>query len=74
MYDDKLVCSHRDPTAYERACVLLFFRCYAAAKGLLNRWRGRPGRTACEGWLDAGDAIARARPRDAAWRGSNVPF
>jgi inorganic pyrophosphatase len=41
---------------------------------LLNFLRRRPGRNACEGWLDPGQAIARARPRDAAWRGPRVPF
>ena len=55
--------------------VRLFFRFYARAKGLLNRLRGCPGRTAYIGWFDPGDAIARARrlgPGE--WRGPSVPF
>ncbi len=74
MYDDKLVCSRQPLRAHERTLVLLFFHAYATAKRLLNRWRGRPGRTACEGWLSTEEAIARARPRDASWKGSSIPF
>ena len=54
--------------------VLRFFRFYARCKGVLNIWRGRPGRNACEGWCEAGAAIARARPRDATWLGPQVEF
>jgi inorganic pyrophosphatase len=74
MSDDKLICSAREVSAAERRRVLRFFRFYAACKGLLNFLRRRPGRNACEGWLEPAQAIARARPRDTAWRGSPVPF
>ena len=74
MVDDKLVCGARPPTARQRRAVLAFFHLYAKCKGLLNRWRGRGGRNACEGWRSAGDALARARPRDEAWRGPTVGF
>ncbi|MEP6656285.1 MAG: inorganic diphosphatase [Betaproteobacteria bacterium] len=74
MTDDKLVCSHRPPSLSERRNVLRFFRFYARCKGFINFWRRRPGRNACEGWCDAGDALARARPRDPSWRGSPVEF
>ena len=75
MYDDKLVCSLRHLGAGQRLLVVLFFRFYARCKGLLNFFRGRNGRNACEGWCDAEDAIARARPRTSvAWKGPSVPF
>jgi inorganic pyrophosphatase len=74
LYDDKLICSTRPIDPSERLRVLRFFRLYARCKKLLNVWRGRPGRTACEGWYDAADALARARPRDAAWQGPSVRF
>jgi inorganic pyrophosphatase len=74
MQDDKLVCSDRPVTPSERRDVLRFFHFYAKCKGLLNLWRRRPGRNACEGWCTADYAIARARPRDAAWRGPAVNF
>lgn len=74
MTDDKLICSHRPLTDAARAFVLGFFRFYAKAKGVLNFVRRRPGRNACDGWSDAASAIARARPRDASWRGPRVPF
>jgi inorganic pyrophosphatase len=54
--------------------VLRFFRFYATCKGLLNVLRRRPGRNACDGWCEADAAIARARARDASWRGPPVPF
>jgi inorganic pyrophosphatase len=54
--------------------VLRFFRIYAKCKGLLNFLRRRPGRNACEGWIDAGSAMARARPRDESWHGPDVEF
>ena len=62
MYDDKLICSHRSMRPWHRFLILLFFRFYAKCKGVLNYFRGRPGRNACEGWCDADEAIARARP------------
>ena len=74
MQDDKLVCSDRPVTASERRDVLRFFHFYAKCKGLLNFWRCRPGRNACEGWCTADHAIARARPRNAAWWGPTVGY
>lgn len=74
MADDKLVCSPWPPSDAEKQEVLRFFRFYAKCKGLLNFFRRRPGRNACDGWLDAGQALARAQPRDPGWRGPYVPF
>jgi len=74
MTDDKLVCSDRPLAPAERRNVLRFFRFYARCKGLLNVWRRRPGRNACDGWCDAGEAIARAYPRDDSWQGPRVEF
>ena len=74
MMDDKLICSDRPPSAAEHLEILRFFRFYAKCKGLLNAWRRRPGRNACEGWCEAGQALARARPRGDAWRGPLVEF
>ena len=74
MSDDKLICSEQPVSAKERRRVLRFFRFYAICKGLLNLLRRRPGRNACDGWLAPTQAIARARPRDDAWRGPPVPF
>jgi inorganic pyrophosphatase len=74
MSDDKLICSTRPLDEGERRNVLRFFRFYAKCKGLLNIWRRRPGRNACDGWIDAAEALARARPRDGAWRGPPVEF
>jgi len=74
MTDDKLVCSDMRPSASQRRRVLRFFRFYAKCKGLLNIWRRRPGRNACDGWCEADAALARARPRGATWRGPEVPF
>jgi len=74
MSDDKLICSERAPSPQERDRVLRFFRFYARCKGLLNAWRGRAGRNACDGWCDAQDAIARATPRTRDWTGPSVGF
>jgi len=74
MADDKLICSEGPVSALQRQRVLRFFRFYARCKALLNRWRRRPGRNACDGWCEAGAALARARPRDTAWRGPPVAF
>ena len=74
MQDDKLVCSDRPITASERRNVLRFFHFYARCKGLLNLWRRRPGRNACEGWCGADRALARARPRGDTWQGPMVEF
>jgi len=72
--DDKLICSATPVTSAERNAVLRFFRFYAMCKGLLNAWRGRPGRNACEGWCAAGLALARAKLRDEAWHGPPIEF
>jgi inorganic pyrophosphatase len=75
LYDDKLVCAAEPPSGWQRLLVILFFRIYGRAKGLLNLLRGRPGRTAYVGWFPASDAIARAQPlRPGEWRGPRVPF
>jgi inorganic pyrophosphatase len=57
-----------------RRGVLRFFRFYARAKGLLNVFRGQWGRNACEGWIEASEAIGCAKPRDASWHGPGVGF
>jgi inorganic pyrophosphatase len=74
MSDDKLVCSDQPLSSLQRQNVLRFFHFYAKCKGLLNAWRRRPGRNACEGWCEAGEALARARYRPATWRGPSVSF
>lgn len=74
MTDDKLICSDRPPSLPERQNVLRFFRFYAKCKGLLNIWRCRPGRNACEGWCEATQALARARPRHDSWKEPPVEF
>ena len=74
MSDDKLVCSTTPLTTAEREKVLRFFHFYARCKALLNRWRRRPGRNACEGWRTASAAIARAAPIDGTWKGPPVRF
>ena len=75
LYDDKLICSADCLGSVQRFLVVLFFRFYARCKGLLNFFRGRGGRNACEGWCDAEDAIARAHPRASVkWTGPSVPF
>jgi inorganic pyrophosphatase len=74
MVDDKLICSRNPMDASERRRVLRFFHFYAKCKGLLNVWRRRPGRNACEGWCAARQAIARARPRDESWHGPPIEF
>lgn len=74
MTDDKIVCSHRPVTPRERQNLMRFFRFYARCKGLINVWRRSPGRNACEGWIEAREALARAWTRDDTWRGPSVPF
>jgi inorganic pyrophosphatase len=75
MYDDKLICSHQPIGAFQKALILAFFRFYARCKHLLNLFRGRPGRNACEGWASSNDAIARALPRVGHdWKGPSVSF
>jgi len=74
IYDDKLVCASQPPTASQRHLVLQFFHLYARCKRLLNIYRRRPGRTACDGWGDARVAIERTQcSEDASARGQ-VPF
>ena len=74
MSDDKLICGDCAPSLSQRRNVLRFFRFYATCKGLLNVWRRRPGRNACDGWCEAVNALARARPRDDSWDGPPVEF
>jgi inorganic pyrophosphatase len=74
MTDDKLICGHHPLDPSERRRVLRFFHFYAKCKAMLNIWRRRPGRNACEGWCAAAQALARARPRDKTWRGPPVEF
>jgi inorganic pyrophosphatase len=74
MSDDKLICSEAPLRPEQRHAVLRFFRFYARCKGLLNLWRRRPGRNACEGWIEAADALARARSRGEDWSGPPVEF
>jgi inorganic pyrophosphatase len=74
MSDDKLICSDYPPSHAECRNVLRFFHFYAKCKGLLNLLRHRPGRNACEGWRDATEALARARPLTGVWTRSPVPF
>ncbi|MBP1778036.1 MAG: inorganic pyrophosphatase [candidate division NC10 bacterium] len=74
MTDDKLICGPWPLRPHERRVVLGFFYFYARCKGLLNFCLRRPGRNACEGWRDAREAIARAKPRDEGWRRPPVSF
>jgi inorganic pyrophosphatase len=74
MSDDKLVCSSSPLSEADKRSVLRFFAFYAKCKGLLNVLRRRPGRNACDGWLEAAQALNRAEPRDEGWRGPTVPF
>jgi Inorganic pyrophosphatase len=74
MSDDKLICSDRRPSRADIQNVLRFFHFHARCKGLLNLWRRRPGRNACDGWCTATEALARARPLTDAWTHSPVPF
>jgi inorganic pyrophosphatase len=74
LIDHKLICSHEPLQAVQRREVLRFFTFYASCKGFLNLLRRRPGRNACEGWLEVSEALASAQPRDAAWRGPKIPF
>ena len=74
MSDDKLICCDHPPSRAEWRNVLRFFHFYARCKGLLNLWRRRPGRNACDGWCTTTEALARARPLPAAWTSPQVPF
>lgn len=72
--DDKLICGATPLLPRQRHEVLRFFCFYARCKALLNFLRGRPGRNACDGWIEAAQALARARPRGEDWRGPPVQF
>ena len=74
MSDDKLICGSRPLTSAQQRSVLRFFGFYAQCKALLNVWRRRPGRNACDGWCSADQALARACPRGASWRGPPIEF
>jgi inorganic pyrophosphatase len=74
MMDYKVICSDQPVTAAQRRALLRFFHLYAKCKGLLNLWRHRPGRNACDGWLGAREVISNAMPRDGSWRGPPIPF
>ena len=74
MSDDKLICSAQAPSPAQIAGVLRFFHFYARCKGLINLWRHRRGRNACDGVCSAAEALARARPLPQAWQGPSVPF
>lgn len=74
MTDHKLVCNQQPLSTHQQHMVLRFFHFYAACKGLLNLWRRRPGRNACDGWCSATEAIACAKPRHSTWQGPTVPF
>jgi inorganic pyrophosphatase len=70
LYDDKLICSRWHISPRKRQMILLYFMIYAKAKSLLNLIRGHLGRNSCEGWHEAGDALARATPRaNVDWKG-----
>jgi inorganic pyrophosphatase len=74
MLDHKLICSAARPGERARRGVLRFFHFYAWSKGLLNLLRGERGRNACDGWIEADEALACARPRTAEWQGPAVRF
>ena len=74
VYDDKLICCSDPISDGQRDRIVQFFDFYAQFKRVLNRYRGRPGLTRCEGWGDANAAITRARPRDPLWCGPTLPF
>ena len=61
--DDKLICAAAPPGPALRVAIIGFFRFYAVAKYLLNRWHGHRGRTACQGWVDPQTAVAAAERR-----------
>lgn len=74
LYDDKLVCGSSEPSSGARTRIVTFFHVYSAMKRFLNLLRGLPTDGRCTGWGNAGDALARSRPRDASWHGPEVPF
>lgn len=77
--DDKLICFTAPPATADirraRRLALAFFRLYGWAKGLLNLWRRRPGRTGDPDWISAERAWQCSRPHeDPRWPGPPVPF
>ncbi len=74
MTDHKLICSDRPLDPAQRRKILRFFHFYAKCKGLLNFFRRRPGRNDCDGWCEAAEAIAQAKPRHQAWQGPPVSY
>ncbi|MCP3868592.1 MAG: inorganic diphosphatase [Gammaproteobacteria bacterium] len=62
LYDDKLICSAYPIKSWQRHLVLAFFSFYAKCKGVLNLLRNHQGPNHCEGWFDAAEAMARAKP------------
>jgi inorganic pyrophosphatase len=62
VYEDKLVCAPHTLDEDEQRKMLAFLRRYARCKSLLNALRGRSGHVRCEGWVDTGAAMGRARP------------
>jgi len=49
--DPKWVCADEPLTRFDRLRVAGFFRCYAATKRWINRFRGLQGQTRYLGWL-----------------------
>ena len=75
LYDDKLICGSGPLRPWKKYAVLAFFHLYAYCKWVLNFYRGRIGRNACEGWGEASSALGRAVPRSAlSWKGSTTWF
>ena len=75
MYDDKIICSDKPLGTGKRRLILMFFHIYTLSKRILNFYRGRSGRTTCNGWVSVSSAIARATPRkDTSWNGPRIPF
>jgi inorganic pyrophosphatase len=74
MSDDKLICASQPLSSTQRLGVLVFFNFYAQCKGVLNFFRGQPGRSSCAGWGEAKAAIDRATPRTSNWSGPPVEF
>jgi inorganic pyrophosphatase len=74
MTDHKLICSNAPLSRLQKDGVLRFFHFYAGCKALLNLWRRRPGRNACDGWCDVSYALAQARPRTSDWGAPPISF
>ena len=67
MSDDKLVCSDQ-PSPRRNASVCCVFS-ISMRNARDCSIPGGAARNACEGWCEASEALARARLRDATWRG-----